>query len=235
MMLPNVIEVASLIGEKSRATILYQLMDGRMIPASELARKAGISPQTASSHLAKLIEGGLLTIEAHGRHRYYKLASSEIASVLEGLAVIAPAVQVKSLRESDLSKKLHVARTCYDHLAGKVGVVLAERLVAMNVIEAESFQVTEKGLHVLQEIGVQINRKAKTKKPLCRQCLDWSERRYHVAGVVGAALTTRLFELNWIERIPSTRAVAITTAGKQGLADSFGLDFPSIELPPNIG
>lgn len=228
MMLPNIIEVASLIGDKSRATILYSLMDGRMIPASELAKMARISPQTASSHLGKLVEGGLLTIEAHGRHRYYKLASAEIASVLEGLAVIAPSMQVKSLRESDQSKQLHYARTCYDHLAGKAGVALAERLVAMNVIEKESFRLTENGLHILQQFGVHLNRNAKSKRPLCRQCLDWSERRYHVAGIVGAAITTRLFELTWIKRIPSTRAVVITEAGKSGLTESFGLDFSTI-------
>lgn len=228
MMLPNIIEVASLIGDKSRATILYSLMDGRMIPASELAKMARISPQTASSHLGKLVEGGLLTIEAHGRHRYYKLASAEIASVLEGLAVIAPSMQVKSLRESDQSKQLHYARTCYDHLAGKAGVALAERLVAMNVIEKESYRLTENGFHILQQFGVHLNRNAKSKRPLCRQCLDWSERRYHVAGIVGAAITTRLFELTWIKRIPSTRAVVITEAGKSGLTEFFGLDFSTI-------
>ena len=228
MILPNIIEIASLIGDKSRATILYSLMDGRMIPASELAQKANISPQTASSHLAKLVEGGLLTIEAHGRHRYYKLASSEIATVLEGLAVIAPTVKVNSLRESDQTKKLHYARTCYDHLAGKAGVALADRLVAMNVIEAESFTLTDDGLHTLQDFGVQLNRSAKSKRPFCRQCLDWSERRFHIAGVVGAAITTRLFELKWIERIPSIRAVSITEAGKQGLTDTFGINFSAM-------
>lgn len=221
-MLPNAIEVATLLGDKSRATILFTLLDGRMVPASELARHAHISPQTASSHLSKLVEGGLLSIEAEGRHRYYKLASQEVAKVLEGMLVIAPPKPIRSLRESEESRKLRYARTCYDHLAGRVGVALTRRLISLQVIDQSDFSITPYGKDFLTSWGIPQQSFMTRKRIPCRQCLDWSERHYHLAGSIAKEITNRLFELSWIHRLPNTRAVEITQTGKKGFIEVFG-------------
>ncbi|QQE73736.1 helix-turn-helix transcriptional regulator [Brevibacillus composti] len=221
---PNLARVASLIGDPSRIAMLLCLIGGKALPASELARAAKITPQTASSHLAKLVEGGLLTQEAYGRHRYYQLANAEVAHALEALQAIASPQPVRSLRESDRVKKLHFARTCYDHLAGKIGVALTDRLVERGFIRAEGkdFLLTAEGQENLKAFGVEVEPR-KGGRHFARQCLDWSERRPHLAGSLGASLTRRLFELGWIERFPDGRVVRLTAAGTKGLSDQFGL------------
>jgi DNA-binding transcriptional ArsR family regulator len=222
---PNVTEVAQLIGDPSRFAMLMSLLDGKALPASDLARAARISPQTASSHLAKLIEGGLLLNESYGRHKYFSLANHEVAHALESLLAISSPKPIRSLRESDELNHLRHARTCYDHLAGKMGVALTDRLVDMRWLEesGKDYVLSSEGKEKLQNWGADVDASPKKRRHYARQCLDWSERRHHLAGSLGSAITTRLFELKWIERLPNGRAVRVTSEGSQGLLSEFGL------------
>lgn len=222
---PDLQEIASLIGDPSRLAMLLNLLGGKALPAGELARSARISPQTASTHLAKLVTGGLLIQESFGRHKYFRLASSEVGHALEALHTIAPSKRVRSLNESHEVHALQFARTCYDHLAGKVGVALTDRLLAMNFIEkaGKEFTLSVTGKARLQAFGVAVEKSKKSRRCFACQCLDWSERRCHLAGSLGASLTSRLFELKWIERLPNGRALRITDAGIKGLSEEFGL------------
>ncbi|GED27712.1 transcriptional regulator [Brevibacillus agri] len=226
---PNIAEITSLIGEPSRVSMLVSLMGGKALPASELARLARITPQTASTHLAKLVEGGLLQSESHGRHRYYRLASPEVAHAMEALLTIANPVPVRSLRESEQLRVLRYARTCYDHLAGEVGVALTQKMIELRLLEAsgQDFVLNEAGKVKLQSLGVEVDARPKSRRRFARQCLDWSERRHHLAGSLGASLTNRLFELGWIERIPGGRAVRVTPDGAAGFLAEFGLEVKS--------
>lgn len=223
---PNIKEVAALVGDPSRVTILLELLGGVALPAGELASAARITPQTASVHLAKLAEGGLITSELNGRHRYYRLAGPEIAYALEALNAIAKPKPVRSLREFDQSKVLRYARTCYDHIAGEVGVGLTDRLLALGWIEADGqdFVVSGRGEEGFYRFGIDLANVKKIRRYYARACLDWSERRHHLAGGLGAAITNRLFERGWIVRIPGGRAVRVTDEGVQGLACEFGLN-----------
>lgn len=226
---PNIVEVASLIGEPSRVAILLSLLGGKSLPASELARSARITPQTASSHLAKLVEGGLLISQSYGRHRYYRLATAEVGHALEALHAIASPKPIRSLRESDQLRQMRYARTCYDHLAGEIGVALTDRLIELGLIEesGKDFVLNESGKQKLHGFGVEVEGNIKSRRSFARQCLDWSERRHHLAGSLGASLTNRLFELGWIERMPDNRAVRVTEAGITGLSQEFGLQLNS--------
>lgn len=225
---PDLLAVAELLGDRSRAVMLLELLGGRALPAGELARACRIAPQTASSHLAKLTEGGLLAMERQGRHRYYRLASREVAELLETMNAVAPRKPVASLRQSEEAKRLRFARTCYDHLAGQVGVALADRLLEDGWLSGKEpgiYEVTDEGCRRLSALGIDIEAARTGTRSLLRPCLDWSERRHHLAGALGAALAGRLFELNWIRRYPSGRAVALTPEGAEGLKRFFGLDF----------
>ncbi len=223
MNVPNIVEVSSLIGDPSRAAILLSLLDGRALPASELAHRARISPQTASSHLSKLVNGGLLVVEVHGRHRYYRLRNSEVAQVLEGLLSIAPPPQIRSLRQSDEMRLLRHARTCYDHLAGEIGVKLTESMLKRGLLEADGkeYALTASGADTLASIGVVASSLKRGRRAFARPCLDWTERRHHLAGALGAAVTARMFELGWLKRSSSSRAVTVTDAGRAGLYQTF--------------
>jgi len=225
MATPNIVEVASLIGDTSRASMLMGLLSGKALPASELARAARITPQTASSHLAKMVEGGLLVYESYGRHRYYRLANPEVGQALEALNAIAPPNPVRSLRESDQSKALQFARTCYDHIAGEVGVAFTDRLLELDVMREDErdFVVTTDGTSWFREFGIELDGIRPGRRHFARQCLDWSERRHHMAGALGAAVTNRLFDLGWIERIPGGRAIRVTSEGSMGLSKQIGL------------
>lgn len=222
----NIAAVAELIGDPSRAAMLNALMSKQALPANELASSAGISPQTASTHLAKLVEGGLLTLTSQGRHRYYALSSADVAHAIEALAVIAPPAKVRSLRESLVMEQLHFARTCYDHLAGKLGVALTQALQEADILlhhqEERSYCVTEQGKTFLTDFGIDLGKLQKQRRSFALACLDWSERRYHLAGALGAALAEHFFQLAWIERRFSGRAVQLTEAGEQGLKKIFG-------------
>jgi DNA-binding transcriptional ArsR family regulator len=220
---PDMAQVASLIGDPSRVAMLVSLLGGRALPASELALSAGVSPQTASSHLAKMVEGGLIVHESNGRHKYFRLASSEVGHALEALQAIAPPKPVRSLRESEQLRAMQFARTCYDHLAGKIGVALTDRLLELKFIakSGKDFEISAEGKQRFMDFGVVVE--LKNRRCFARQCLDWSERRHHLAGSLGAALTRRLFEIQWIDNLPGGRAVRVTDAGIKGLTAEFGV------------
>lgn len=212
---------AALLGDPARANMLAALMDGRALTAKELAYAAHVTPQTASGHLAKLSDGGLLAGEKQGRHRYYRLASPLVGQMLEGvMAVSGPEVPRATTWRG--GEALRTARTCYDHLAGRLGVALSDALTDRGhvALGADGGEVTEAGLRFLSEFGAT---PATGRRVFCRPCLDWSERRPHLAGRVGAALACRCFELGWIKRQRDTRAVAITSAGREGLSCTFGI------------
>ncbi len=209
--------------------MLDALMSKQALPAGELAAHASISPQTASTHLAKLVEGGLLVLTQQGRHRYYTLASEEVSHALEALAVIAPATKVRSLRESLVVEQLYRARTCYDHLAGKLGVEITQALQDLGIVQHEEqercYCVTEQGKIFLEQFGIELDTLRRSRRAFALPCLDWSERRYHLAGALGAALLERLFQRGWIERRASGRAVRLTEDGQKGLVRTFGGSF----------
>ena len=221
----NIAAIAVLMSEPPRVAMLAALADGRSLPAGELAYRAQITAQTASTHLSRLVEGGLLVVEAHGRHRYYKLAHHHVAEALEALAVLAPPRRIRSLRESLEAERLRFARTCYDHLAGSLGVQLTQRLVEMQVLTLteQTYEVTPQGVTFLDHLGVNVGQIQRQHRAFTRPCLDWSERRYHLAGGLGAALAQRLFELEWIQRMPKNRAVLVTEYGREELLKHFGL------------
>jgi DNA-binding transcriptional ArsR family regulator len=223
---PDISRVAALIGDQTRTTMLEALADVDGLPATELAARAGVAASTASLHLGKLVDAGLVSAEAHGRHRYYRLADPNVARALEALAVIAPARSVRSLRDSAVAGALREARTCYDHLAGRLGVALADALVdgGLLVEEDESYGVTAAGEDRLAALGIAVDELRRRRRALARPCLDWSERRYHVAGAVGAALAKRALDLGWVERLPGSRAVRMTRAGTTGLRTELGVE-----------
>jgi len=224
-------EIASLAGDPARAGMLHALMDGRALTASELAYVAGITPQTASAHLARMATAGLLTVEKQGRHRYHRLASLAVAQMMESIMQVAsgPGSTRAPRVVGPKDAALRTARTCYDHLAGRLGVALADALVGGGNVElaADGGLVTEAGINFFNQIGLDLdavtirsgNRSARI---LCRPCLDWSERRFHIAGKIGAALCTYSFGQGWIRRIKDTRAVAITPKGERAFREQFG-------------
>lgn len=226
---PQLHKVAALMGDASRATMLVQLMGGRQLPASDLARLARVSPATASEHLAKLVAGGLVQVRRNGRHRYYALASPEVARVVESLMGLAPAEPVRSLLGSTRKAQLRAVRTCYDHLAGALGVGLTDAMIARGWLSFDAtydaLTLTPDGQRQAQQWGWALEPRHRT--PLVRPCLDWSERRYHVAGQVGRALAAWLFANRWIIRGTLDRVVLVTEEGRQALADRLDMSWPS--------
>ena len=214
---------ASLIGDATRATFLMALSQGQSLPASELARRARVTPSTASIQLAKLVEGGLLTVERNGRHRYYGLTDPNVATAIESLALIAPRRTASSLRQVRVGSDLQAARTCYDHLAGALGVALLDALQRQRLLTAE-LEPTRRGARRFGELGIDVDDLAGRRRPFAKRCLDWTERRHHLAGSLGAALAARCFELGWIERLPSSRAVLVTEKGRRGLFRELAID-----------
>ena len=217
--------IAALVGEPARAAMLGVLLDGRALTAAELANAAGVTPQTASSHLARLTAAGLLAVEAQGRHRYHRLAHAEVARLLEGIMQVAAAIRPAPV-VGPRDQALRTARTCYDHIAGRLGVALADALAEAGHVELsrDGGIVTESGLAELAGLGVEIDTEGrKSKRILCRPCLDWSERRAHIAGAVGAALCARAFDAGWIRRLPNTRALSITPKGIRAFREKFGV------------
>ena len=204
--------------------MLLLLFDHDALPASELAKQTNISPQTASFHLAKLCQGQLTVFEKHGRHRYYRLASSEVAQALEALLLIAP--DTKRVTTFTAPSALQFARTCYDHLAGQVGVKLNKAFKDLGylALETDTLVVTTKGVHAFSKFGLDIALLQNKKRQFARHCLDWTERKYHLAGALGAALAQRLFELKWIVKVDGTRVVHVTPKGTEGLKRNFGVD-----------
>jgi DNA-binding transcriptional ArsR family regulator len=224
-------EVATLAGDPARAGMLHALMDGRALTASELAHVAGVTAQTASSHLARMVTAGLLSVEKQGRHRYHRLASPAVAQMMESImrvaSDLAPAKRRIVVGPRDAA--LREARTCYDHLAGRLGVALADALVANGHAElaGDGGLITETGAAFLGKVGIdvealQARRGARSARILCRPCLDWSERRPHIAGAVGAALCSHSLAKGWVRRIDGSRAVAVTPKGQRVFREQFG-------------
>ena len=223
--------IAALAGDPARAAMLQAMMDGRALTASELAHVAGIAPQTASSHLAQLTDAGLLTVQKQGRHRYHRLASPSVARLMESIMRVAAelAPSPKPLVVGPRDAALRAARTCYDHLAGRLGVALADALVQAGHVELgdDAGIVTPSGLALFDRIGMdvaQLGKSQSTKsRVLCRPCLDWSERRPHLAGALGSALCRLSFDKGWVRRVDGTRAVSVTPKGERALRETLGV------------
>jgi DNA-binding transcriptional ArsR family regulator len=214
----NIALPAALIGEPARAAILSALCDGRAQPASALAYAARVTPQSASNHLAKLLEGGLLSVEAEGRHRYYRLASPQVAAAMEALAHLAPPIRSLEAPLTAKARRLRFGRSCYDHLAGRLGVAVATQLEDRGYLAApdpasKQYVVTVAGRRWFHEFGVEVDALKPAAAGLARRCLDWTERRHHLAGPLGAALMARFVELGWLRHDRASRTVSITPIG----------------------
>jgi DNA-binding transcriptional ArsR family regulator len=209
------------------------LADGRAQPAGELAYAAGVTAQTASSHLAKLLAGGLLSVETEGRHRYYRLAGSHVALALENLASIAPGGTVRRMPRSREARDLQFARCCYDHLAGGLGVAVTKALQERALIvaaEDKQFEVTADGVEWFSSMGLDMAALKPTRRGLARQCLDWTERRHHLAGPLGVAFMTQLCAKGWVRRVKNSRVVQVTPKGWAGLKEQLDVDERSVQV-----
>jgi DNA-binding transcriptional ArsR family regulator len=222
---PAVAEVAALVGNPARANILMALMDGRALTASELAYAAGVSAQTTSEHLAKLREANLLALTKQGRHRYFRLGSPQIARMIEGIMAVAADGPARYRPRWNGDDQLRTARTCYDHIAGRLGVALTDALARGRhvVLGDDGGMVTPAGEKLLSGFGVMVDDVRQGRRTFCRTCLDWSERRPHLAGALGAALAERCFELGWVSRIAHSRALKISAKGERGLREVFAI------------
>ncbi|RWR25793.1 ArsR family transcriptional regulator [Sinirhodobacter populi] len=211
---PDIARVAALVADPARSAMLIALMDGRALTATELAGLGGITKQTASSHLAKLVDGEVLTVEAQGRHRYFRLAGPHVASLLEALMVFSSDA-APPLRIGPRDPALRKARICYDHLAGEMGVRLFEQMQADQWLR-DDLTVTERGNNKLAEIGLNLGNLPPSNRPLCRACLDWSQRRQHLAGRMGKAILDLLLALSWARRLPESRVISFSPEGERG-------------------
>jgi DNA-binding transcriptional ArsR family regulator len=219
-------EIAALLGDPARATMVSALLDGRDLTASELAAVARITPQTASAHLAKLTGAGVLSVARHGRQRRFQLASPAVAEMIEGIAAVALARRPRYRPLTREARALDAARICYDHLAGRLSVDLIDALLACRyvVLDGEDAEITTAGRRFLVKFGIELPAVRAARRRSCRLCLDWTERRPHIAGPVGAAITTRCFDLGWIERTGRGHAVIVTPRGRRGFRETFGID-----------
>lgn len=209
-----------------RATMLLALLGGRPLTAGELAERAGISPSLASSHLSKLLDGGLVAVEQQGRRRHYRLADPRVAEVIEAMLTIAPDRAAAGLRESRRGAALRGARTCYDHLAGELGVALTDSLEHQRLIEPAdgSFGLTDAGERRLESLGIEVDALRLQRRAFTRPCLDWTERRPHLAGSVGAAIAEHATAQRWVAHVPGTRALRVTPEGRRGFLEQFALN-----------
>jgi DNA-binding transcriptional ArsR family regulator len=243
----DIAPAAALFADPTRARIVAALTDGRSLPASVIAQESGVAASTASEHLARLVAGGVLQVERSGRHRYYHLAGPEVAAAVEALAVIAPQPPVRSLRESTRAAALRRARTCYDHLAGQLGVAVTEGLLREGAlvrtdggagtnraatdrlaapVRAHGYALGAAARPVLGRLGVDLPAlldRPRSARPLLRFCVDWSEQRHHLAGALGAAVLTAFEDAGWVHRRPGGRALLLTDAGADGLAATLGV------------
>jgi len=219
----SIAEVAALIGDPARANILMALMGGKALTAGELAYAAGVTPQTASGHLAKLREAGLLAQEKQGRHRYFRLASEQTAQVIESLSSLSTLSPPRHRTTGPRDQAMRAARTCYDHMAGALAVALCDRMTDNGwiVLGEGAVSVTDSGAGAMSDWGLDLE--TPSRRPLCRACLDWSERRHHVAGRLGSAILNRSLELGWVAPQKDSRALRLTPLGARGFHDIFGL------------
>ena len=221
----NIAAPAALIGDPTRAAMLQALQDGRAQPASALAWAAGVTAQAASNHLARLVDGGLLAVEREGRHRYYRLASAEVAHAIEALSVLAAPVRSLETPRSPKARALRDARCCYGHLAGRLGVGVAEALVERGLLTPEDgklYAITASGRAWFEDLGVDVA-SLRSPRGIARQCLDWTERRHHLAGPLGVKLLERMTTLGWLAQEPQGRAVRLTFEGRQALRERLGV------------
>jgi len=239
----DIAAVAALFADPARCAVMLALDDGRALPASVLAEEAGVTRSTASSHLTKLTDAGLLTIETHGRHRYYRLAGPQVGELIERLGSVAPMRPVRSLREGTKAARLRSARTCYDHFAGRLGVELMTSLLQQKVLTGGDgrydpirdtgdalsgpghdvhYELTVPGRIFLAHLAIEI---PSGTRPLIRYCVDWTEQRHHLSGALGRAILDRFVDTDWVKRMPRGRAVKVTPEGRTALADWFGVDW----------
>lgn len=220
---PYLAEIAHLMGDPARASMLHALMDGRALTAKELAWIAGVAPQTASGHLAKLMQGNLIAFAAQGRHRYYRLAGPEVATALEGLMVLANLDGASRRLPSRVGAELSQARTCYDHFAGRLGIGIHDALMAGGHLAASEggYALTASGKAIFRALGLEPDAGSKSRRAALRPCLDWSERRPHLAGHLAASLACRCFEMDWVRRRKDSRAVILTEKGRGALEAAF--------------
>ncbi|WP_442596505.1 ArsR/SmtB family transcription factor [Neobacillus sp. D3-1R] len=219
----QVANTALLIGDPSRAAILTVLLDGRFHTASELSMLIGVKPQTTSYHLSKLMEQNIIVAEKQGRHRYFGIENQEVAKAMETLLTLSPPAKIKSLRQSREDAAVRYARTCYDHIAGFVGVQIADAFIQKGYLDRE-FSLTTKGEKFLEKFSVNLKEIKKKRRSFCHKCLDWSERRHHIAGSLGLAILERFIDLGWVARQPKTRALSVTEKGKMGMRDWLSID-----------
>jgi len=217
---PNITTIAALIGDHARAQALTLLMAGKALTATELADAAGVTRQTISSHLAQLVDAGLLAVEPQGRHRYFRIADAEVAQMLEALMGLASSTASRT-RTGPREPALRKARVCYDHLAGELGVLMYDRMAQRRAFAAGpgGIGLTAQGAELVAALGIAAQAAPGSKRPFCRTCLDWSERRHHLAGTLGAVLLGRFEELGWAKRVPESRVMAFSAAGEKALRD----------------
>jgi DNA-binding transcriptional ArsR family regulator len=232
---PSIAAVAALVGNPGRANVLVALLGGRALTATELAFAAHVSPQTTSGYLADLTDARLLVREKQGRHAYYRLTSPLVDRMLEGIMAVAVENAPDHRPRWNSDNRLRTARTCYDHLAGRLGVAIADGLVGRKeiILTDDGGQLTTRGARLLDRFGIDLPALKRHRRIFCRPCLDWSERRPHLSGSVGAALAVRCFELGWVEHLRDTRAIAISPAGQRGFAETFGIE--QIDDAPSAG
>jgi DNA-binding transcriptional ArsR family regulator len=217
--------IALLIGEPARATMLWKILDGRMHTATELAIAADLSAQNASMHLGKLVKAGLLSVTQRGRLKYYQFANPNVAYVIEAIANLVPKDNLVSQGEISDSSRIKYCRTCYDHLAGEVGVAITDKLLSRKIIAAnhKDFTISKSGVKWFDRLEISIPELTQSKRALARKCLDWSEKRPHISGAVGAALANKLFDLKWLQRNKNSRIVLVTPLGQKKIYDLLGL------------
>jgi DNA-binding transcriptional ArsR family regulator len=221
--------IASLIGEAGRIQMLTALLDGNGHPAAELAMAAGVSPQTASSHLSKLLAGGLIVSERRGRQRFFRLKNNDVAAAIEALGALAPDSRTSAMPE------MRFARTCYDHLAGVLAIAVRNELLRKDKLRVSenAFMVTPAGKRLLHTLDIDTDSLRKLRRSFAHPCLDWTERHHHVGGAVGAALLSRFMEMKWLARMRDTRAVRATEAGERGFEKVFGIQCAAIRVRPS--
>jgi len=218
----QIAEIAALVGDPARANILSTLFDGLALTATELSHAARVTPQTTSGHLAKMTEAGLLSVLKQGRHRYYRLATPRVAQMLESIIAVAASAPPRYRPRSAEDDSLRMARTCYDHFAGVLGVAIADAMCARQhvLLTEDGGEVTERGMAFLGTFGAATA--SPGRRPFCRHCLDWTERRLHLSGGLGASIAARCFDLGWVRRTSRPRIVEITPKGRDGFRRSFG-------------
>ena len=222
---PSIAGIAALIGERARADILTALIAGPALTATELAAEAGVTKQTASAHLGKLLEARLVTVENQGRHRYFRLADRDVAQLLEVLMGVAFRAGAVRLRTSPREPALRKARVCYDHLAGELGVLVYDSLLRRQLLRpaGRDVELSARGERFFGDLGIDLETLARRRRPLCRACLDWSARRHHLAGALGAALLGRFVALGWARLARGSRVVTFSIPGELALRERFGI------------